>query len=150
MTSNNHFLWGLILGTAIWGSVQAGTVDAQDPVAGGWENAGVAVPVTGKQVAAELEHFYLLDLRPGQTHRQLHLRGAVPVETSELPRSRHLLPVDTDTPVLVYDQDGSEVRQAARVLGMMGYQQVYVLEGGIDDWQQKSLMSGLALERGSD
>jgi 3-mercaptopyruvate sulfurtransferase SseA len=55
-----------------------------------------------------------------------------------------------ETPVLLYDQDGSEVRQAAHVLGMMGYQRVFVLEGGIDHWQQQGLLSGLAMETASD
>jgi rhodanese-related sulfurtransferase len=76
----------------------------------------------------------LLDVREKGEFVQRHIFRAVP-----LPRGMIELQVEQripnkSVPIIVYDIDGHRAGLAARTLGSLGYQDVRLLEGGLDAW----------------
>jgi len=77
----------------------------------------------------------LLDVRTPEEYRQGHIPGSKNLPLHALEGAGALIE-DQDSPVYVYCQSGARSRQAAAILGRMGYQQVTNL-GGISAWRGK-------------
>jgi rhodanese-related sulfurtransferase len=86
----------------------------------------------------------IVDVRGKEAYQAARLPGSVNVPLSELEARKGEIP--TDKPVVVYCGGGGcpMSRHAAAELVGWGYRNVYDLEGGILDWQQK----GFATESG--
>lgn len=76
----------------------------------------------------------LIDVREKGEFVQRHIFRAVPIPRGLLEiRMPQRVPV-RDVPVILYDVDGHRAGLAAKTLESMGYQDVRLLEGGLDAW----------------
>ena len=89
----------------------------------------------GLKEYAEKENAVLLDVRTPQEYREGHIPGSknVPLQTLDKVRS---VAENKDTELFVYCYSGARSRQAAAVLGQMGYTNVRNI-GGIAAYQGK-------------
>lgn len=89
----------------------------------------------------------IVDVRESSEHEQGHVKGALlvprgileaaadpsyPKQVAELSSARH-------RPVLLYCATGGRSAMAAAVLQMMGFAEVYSLEGGFAAWEQAGM-----------
>lgn len=97
-------------------------------------DAKVSVAVL-RQWLGDGNELALLDVREHGQYGAGHLFYAVNVPYSQLEyRVAQLVP-RVDTRVVLYDHDGRVAKQAQQRLWVMGYTQVFVLEGGLPAWQ---------------
>ncbi len=89
----------------------------------------------GLKEYAEKENAVLLDVRTPQEYGEGHIPGSknVPLQTLDKVRS---IVEDMDTALFVYCRSGARSKQAAVVLGQMGYTNVQNI-GGIAAYQGK-------------
>ena len=89
----------------------------------------------GLKEYAETENAVLLDVRTPQEYGEGHIPGSknVPLQTLDKVRS---VVENKDTELFVYCYSGARSRQAAAVLGQMGYTNVQNI-GGIAAYQGK-------------
>jgi rhodanese-related sulfurtransferase len=80
------------------------------------------------------EDFRLIDVLPPDSFAKHHLPGAInlPLETITAAKSRF----DCDDTLVVYcaSLESFEARQAAHTLEKMGYDNVWVYDGGLREW----------------
>lgn len=74
----------------------------------------------------------LLDARSAQEYLEGHIPGSKNIPLDSIARVQTLIG-NRDTPIFVYCYSGSRSRQAAGMLGRMGYADVRNV-GGIADW----------------
>ncbi|MHB8170415.1 MAG: rhodanese-like domain-containing protein [Thermincolia bacterium] len=82
------------------------------------------------------ETMYILDLRPKDEFEQHHIRGSNNVPFGELQNSSNKIP-DNQEVVLVCFHGAISV-SAAEYLDSQGYENLAVLDGGIEGWEQTS------------
>lgn len=81
----------------------------------------------------------VVDLRPGPDFEKGHIPGAKNVQMSQFdPENKKLAPAKA-LPVVLVCKDGNTSSGAAKRLKRAGFEQVYVLDGGIGGWQQADL-----------
>jgi rhodanese-related sulfurtransferase len=81
----------------------------------------------------------LIDVREKGEFVQRHIFRAVPLPRGLLEaRMPTRVPVK-DVPVILYDVDGHRAELAARTLETLGYQDVRLLDGGLDAWEAAGL-----------
>lgn len=81
------------------------------------------------------EHLVFLDIGPTKEYDHAHLPGALHLERDDLPRLASQYVPDHGKQVVVYDDGGGrEAWKAARELARQGYLQIYVYEGGREEW----------------
>lgn len=82
----------------------------------------------------------VIDLRgPEAFGRRGHIPGAFLFEPAQLEPHIHDLPVRIDQTILLYDEDGRQAREAARLLASYGFPIVRWLEGGFAAWRAADL-----------
>lgn len=74
----------------------------------------------------------LIDVREPDEYREAHIPGAINVPVGRL--SEHLPKLSKDHPVLLYCRSGNRSGIAARMLKKQGFEQVYLLRGGLLEW----------------
>ncbi len=89
--------------------------------------------------------YILIDVRTEDEYRNGHIPGAFLVQRGVLESHiakeavwedfRHALPEKTDT-IILYCRSGSRSALAAKSLMMLGYKNVYSLEGGWNAWHE--------------
>lgn len=77
----------------------------------------------------------LLDVRTTQEYQAGHIPGSINLPLQELDNAEEIIE-NEDTPIYVYCRSGSRSRQAAAILGAMGYSDVTNI-GGIAAWTGK-------------
>jgi rhodanese-related sulfurtransferase len=87
----------------------------------------------------------VVDVREAIEYRSEHIHGTLHVPLSEL-NEDNLSPLRKDKPVYVVCKSGFRSQKAAEQMIHRGFNQVYVLEGGLDAWRQ----AGKALNRGTE
>ena len=81
----------------------------------------------------------VVDLRPANDFEKGHIPGAKNVLMSQFdPEHKRLAPAKS-LPVVLVCKDGQSSGGAAKRLKKAGFEQVYVLDGGIAGWQQADL-----------
>ncbi|MET0089053.1 MAG: rhodanese-like domain-containing protein [Candidatus Thiodiazotropha sp.] len=85
--------------------------------------------------AEEWKNFHLVDARSESQFETQHIPGAVNIEWRQLLTRRDELP--RDKPVLVYCNTGALSSQAVFALRVAGYDNVRILQGGIEAWLRK-------------
>ena len=81
----------------------------------------------------------VVDLRPANDFEKGHIPGAKNVLMSQFdPEHKRLAPAKS-LPVVLVCKDGQSSGGAAQRLKKAGFEQVYVLDGGIAGWQQADL-----------
>lgn len=76
----------------------------------------------------------LLDVREKGEFVQRHIFRAVPMPRGMLELLAPSRLPDTSVPVIVYDIDGHRAERAAETLEALGYQDVRLLDGGLEAW----------------
>jgi rhodanese-related sulfurtransferase len=85
------------------------------------------------------ENALVVDLRPVADFEKGHIPGAKNVQMSQFdPEHKRLAPAKS-LPVVLVCKDAQTSGGAAKRLKNAGFEQVYVLEGGIAGWQQADL-----------
>lgn len=81
----------------------------------------------------------VLDVRPADEFSKSHLPGAVNIPFAELPiKIGHLTKYQSKSIILVCGT-GMQSRKARGQLRKVGFNDVYVLNGGINEWQSQGL-----------
>ncbi len=85
------------------------------------------------------ENALVVDLRPGTDFAKGHISGSKNVQMSQFDPESKQLGAAKALPVVLVCKTGSTANDAAKRLKKAGFQNVYVLEGGIGSWQQADL-----------
>ncbi|MET0065214.1 MAG: rhodanese-like domain-containing protein [Candidatus Thiodiazotropha sp.] len=92
--------------------------------------------ISAEQIpAGDWENFFVIDARDAAQFEKTHIPGAVNIEWRQLLSRRDELP--RDQPILVYCNTGSLSSQAGFALRVAGYDNLRILQGGIESWQHK-------------
>jgi rhodanese-related sulfurtransferase len=81
----------------------------------------------------------VVDLRPIAEFEKGHIAGAKNVQPSQFDPEHKQLAAARARPVVLVCKAGQSAGAAAKRLKQAGFEQVYVLEGGIQAWQQADL-----------
>lgn len=81
----------------------------------------------------------VVDLRPVADFEKGHIPGSKNVQTSQFDPENKQLAAARALPVVLVCKTGQTANGAAKRLKKAGFEQVYVLEGGIGAWQQADL-----------
>lgn len=73
----------------------------------------------------------LLDVRSVQEYNEGHLNGAINIPLSEL-KTNAIKMLNKNDIIIAYCQMGKRSKKAINVLKLLGYNNVYTLEGGLD------------------
>lgn len=79
----------------------------------------------------------LVDVRKPADFKRGHVTGALNLPADAIQNKLDRL--DRSRPVILMDNMGSSARTCARLLRGVGFQEVYVLEGGIVSWTKENL-----------
>jgi len=82
----------------------------------------------------EYQNLFVVDARDAAQFEQEHIPGAVNIEWREVIERRDEIP--TDQQVLIYCDTGALSAQAGVLLRLIGYNNVRILQGGFNGWQQ--------------
>jgi rhodanese-related sulfurtransferase len=101
---------------------------------------------TLQQILQGGSQYAFIDVREAGEYNSSHIPGASLIPRRQLEFSiAHAVPF-TGVPVVLCDDDGRRAQLAAATLERLGYEQVSVLDGGINRWVTR----GLATEWGSN
>jgi len=114
----------------------------------GWVKAGFPLdktiprpeipPLTPSQLQEKLEAAYLLDVRPEESYRQGHIKGSKNIPTDLI--SGRFQEIPTDKRIIIINTSGDpEWVPTGWFLKSKGYNDVMMLEGGMDAWQKEKL-----------
>ncbi len=84
--------------------------------------------------------FVLYDIREREKYNKKHITGAVnyPWDDQTFQNSADVFPVDKD--IFIISEDGSVSFDAVRYLLKKGFSQMYVIEGGMENWLYRDLL----------
>lgn len=77
----------------------------------------------------------VIDARNGQQYEKVHIPGAINIDWRRLPARRHEIP--KERMVVVYCNTGALSAQGVFALRVLGWDNVRVLQGGLEGWQAK-------------
>jgi rhodanese-related sulfurtransferase len=83
---------------------------------------------------SELGRFNLVDVRSKEEFARGHLEGAVCIPVSEI--DGRVAELDPERTTLVYCQKGKRCLQAADLLARKGFDDILVLDGGLDAYSE--------------
>jgi len=75
----------------------------------------------------------IIDLRPQEDFRKNHIQGAINIPFEELQNSLNQIPRNHEVILVCYH--GASSVSAAEFLDSRGYQNLAVLEGGMEGWE---------------
>lgn len=81
----------------------------------------------------------VVDLRPSGEFKHGHIIGARNISFTDFKDQAEKLSADKAAPVLLCCKNGLQSPEAARQLKALGYENVYVLSGGIAAWTADSM-----------
>ncbi|MBK8967781.1 MAG: rhodanese-like domain-containing protein [Lewinellaceae bacterium] len=84
---------------------------------------------------AQTDAFQLVDVRTPEEYAEGHLEGAQLINFYAGGFSTQLEQLDKKQPVLVYCASGNRSGKTAVLLGEMGFEKIYDLDGGIKAWR---------------
>lgn len=103
-------------------------------------SGGVILP---QQIPAEdWQRYFIIDTRDAGQFAQGHIPGAMNIEWRQVLTRRAEIP--TDRPLLLYCNTGTHSSQAGMALRLAGFEQVQVLQEGLQGWKARG---GLAANR---
>jgi rhodanese-related sulfurtransferase len=98
-----------------------------------------ALQPAGLAALVNRDNALVVDLRPAADFEKGHIAGAKNVQMSQFdPEHRQLAPAKS-LPIVLVCKAGESAGGAAARLRKAGFEQVYVLEGGVQSWQQADL-----------
>ncbi len=125
--NDNIWLFGLVLlsgGGLVWASLQ-----------------GRGTTLTQVQATQMLnqDKAVVLDVRPASEFSSAHMPGAINVPLADMPIKIGQLSKYQSQSIIVVCQTGAQSRKARSQLKKVGFNDVYVLNGGITEWQSQGL-----------
>lgn len=100
------------------------------------------VPQVGPAEATRLvnrENARMLDVRPGDDFRQGHIINALNMPAGDTGAVPKTLGKNRQKPVIIYCNTGMESVRVARELKKDGFENLYILKGGLQAWRNASL-----------
>jgi len=89
------------------------------------------------KIVSEHTDALVIDVRSHTEYERVHAEPVKQVIVhTEMKASLHLLPEDKDTPIYLICRSGNRSGTAGRVLVNHGYQNVFNVLGGTNDWMQ--------------
>ncbi len=85
--------------------------------------------------AQDWKNFFILDARDAVQFEKEHIPGAVNIEWRQVLAHRSELP--KDKPILIYCNTGTLSAQAGFALRVAGFDNLRILQGGMQEWQAK-------------
>lgn len=82
---------------------------------------------------------YLIDTRAPADYKKAHIAGAKNHPAEQFDAELKRIKASKDKPVIVYCQMGLSAKTQAQYLRDQGYQEVYVLSGGLQGWHEENL-----------
>lgn len=89
--------------------------------------------VEAKELLSKNPRAVLLDVRSPQEYNEYHLTGAICIPNYELQTKISNIIEDRNQIIIVYCQSGARSSKSVRVLKKMGYNNLYELDGGIEN-----------------
>ena len=83
--------------------------------------------------------FVALDIRPAAQFHQLHIPGAVSIESGPDALPAAFASLDKSASYFLYDQTGAQVEALAVLMHDAGFKHVYYIEGGFVSWAQQGM-----------
>ncbi|MGZ8185563.1 MAG: rhodanese-like domain-containing protein [Methylobacter sp.] len=77
----------------------------------------------------------IIDVREPQEFAQSHIETAVNIPLSRLPEQLSKLEAHKKDPVLIVCQNGTRSSSAGKLLTKAGFEQVFVITGGLQAWE---------------
>jgi rhodanese-related sulfurtransferase len=81
------------------------------------------------------KRFVVIDARDAGQYAKGHIPGAIHIDWRQVLAKRSTIP--KDKPVLIYCNSGSLSAQAGFALRVAGWDNVRILQGGMDEWKAK-------------
>ena len=75
----------------------------------------------------------LLDVRSEQEYKEGHLDGSINIPVYDINEEIEKVIPNRNNPIIVYCQSGSRSRKAVNILSKKGYEELYNIEGGLDN-----------------
>ena len=75
----------------------------------------------------------LLDVRSPQEYKEYHLEKAINIPVYDLEENIEKLFENKNTVIILYCQSGGRSRKAYNILNKMGYNNLYEIQGGLDN-----------------
>lgn len=95
----------------------------------------------------EWKKMFVIDARDAGQYSKGHIPGAVNIEWRQVLAKRSEIP--KDKPVLIYCNQGTLSAQAGFALRLAGYENVRILQGGMNEWQAKGGFDAAAKAMGA-
>lgn len=95
--------------------------------------------VTPKELSIVQEDITLIDVRTPGEFEQGHLENSVNINIAGSSFKEEVGKLDKSQPVYVYCKVGGRSAKAASMLREMGFEEVYDLEGGIQNWEKSGM-----------
>jgi rhodanese-related sulfurtransferase len=83
------------------------------------------------------DFYFVVDVRTPHEFEAGHIRGAVNLPYYQVPAHLDRLPADRGEPILLYCEAAQRSTQALMALRLLGYSNVWYLNGGITRWQRE-------------
>ena len=80
-----------------------------------------------------LIEFKIIDVRSKNEYRENHLTGSVNIPLSDIKQKIEKIVPNKDRKILLYCQSGLRSKKAIRILEKLGYNNLYNLNGGIEN-----------------
>ena len=75
----------------------------------------------------------LIDIRDEESYQASHIADAIHIDNSSL--SKFIASAETSQPLLIYCYHGNSSQQAGEYFINQGFEQVYSVDGGFEQWQ---------------
>ena len=89
----------------------------------------------GKSIMEGNSHYLVLDLRDSNQFADYHIPGAVNISLTSLMDAKY----QKDQPMVLYSEGGVHSAQAMFLMWTRGYSRVYMLKGGMNEWNDEVL-----------
>ena len=80
-----------------------------------------------------LIEYKIIDVRSKNEYRENHLTGSVNIPLSDIKQKIEKIVPNKDRKILLYCQSGLRSKKAIRILEKLGYNNLYNLNGGIEN-----------------
>lgn len=95
--------------------------------------------ISPEKLNEELGEIQLIDVRTPEEFQEGHLENARNMNYYDDDFKEQLSVLDKSQKVYVYCKKGGRSASAAELLSEMGFTEIYDLEGGIDNWNDKGM-----------
>ncbi len=95
--------------------------------------------ISPEELNSNIDNIQLIDVRTPKEYKKGHLKNAVNINYYDNDFLDEMSKLDKSKELYIYCHSGNRSGKAAKKLGEMGFTKVYDLEGGITNWNKKSL-----------